>query len=368
MTGTAFTGGLLSEVRPDQSSLYSLPVWLQQQAATALRGWQQAREPNEALAALSFGDKLRIRLLRFLAVFAFEKGVRQTLESDIEAEPYHQLNKVTEGWTTNASLRSIARSTSTQGSAAVVIPVLIANEVHLSNLRRALTCLANQSTPPAAVYVVDDGSSVPLESQLTPSEKEGLTIIRSDDNEGPAAARNRGLQAARDAGVDFVCFTDSDCLPEVTWVENIVANFEAHPDVDIFGGITSAAGEKVVDLYHDAYGTLNGRTLSDGTLLYVPTCNMAIRLRTIQISLNPDFPEAAYEDVDFCFAARDAGAKIMLARDVRVSHAFDASIGGIGRQFNRYGRTFPLMVKLHPNFISLVHQSLHVPSTPLMRH
>ena len=49
-------------------------------------------------------------------------------------------------------------------------------------------------------------------------------------------------------------------------------------------------------LYHDVCGTLNGRRLADGTLLYGCTCNLSITLAAInRLQFDTGFPDAAFE-------------------------------------------------------------------------
>ena len=49
---------------------------------------------------------------------------------------------------------------------------------------------------------------------------------------GPASARNRGLYVARG---EIIAFTDADCVPSKTWLEDITRPFQ-NSDCDICGG------------------------------------------------------------------------------------------------------------------------------------
>ena len=68
------------------------------------------------------------------------------------------------------------------------------------------------------VIVVDDGST---DNTSEVAEAAGAQVIRQP-NAGPAAARNRGWQSANG---DFICFTDSDCIPSENWVANLLRGF-----------------------------------------------------------------------------------------------------------------------------------------------
>ena len=53
---------------------------------------------------------------------------------------------------------------------------------------------------------------------------------------------------------------------------------------------------RAAGLYHDVCGTLNGRRLADGTLLYGCTCNLSVTLAAInRLQFDTGFPDAAFE-------------------------------------------------------------------------
>ena len=82
-------------------------------------------------------------------------------------------------------------------------------------VRKALASVARQALPPDTmirIFLVDDESPFPSAEVLgrLPHDFPVPITALSQKNAGPGAARNAGLRAARDHGVDYVAFLDSD--------------------------------------------------------------------------------------------------------------------------------------------------------------
>lgn len=97
---------------------------------------------------------------------------------------------------------------------------------------RALQSLA-ASTLPCDVYIVDDGSQVPVAQILDDNPK--IHIVRLDTNRGIAQARNAGLKAILDRSYEFVACLDADdvCHPERFAKQ--VEFLDRHPEVAVVG-------------------------------------------------------------------------------------------------------------------------------------
>ena len=96
-------------------------------------------------------------------------------------------------------------------SVSVIIPARDA----APTLQRTLTALrAQEFEDEFEVVVVDDGSR-----DQTAAIAEGhapfVRLIRNERSEGPGAARNRGVRAAR---APVLAFTDADCFPTPHWL------------------------------------------------------------------------------------------------------------------------------------------------------
>jgi glycosyltransferase involved in cell wall biosynthesis len=101
------------------------------------------------------------------------------------------------------------------------------------------------------------------------------------ENQGPAAARNKGAQLSKG---EIILFTDSDCVPDRFWLERMAAPFSENPSIS---GVKGAYKSRQSSLtarfaqaeYEDRFGHLKERCLSmrgDLTLLF-PLQIMRIR-------------------------------------------------------------------------------------------
>jgi len=102
----------------------------------------------------------------------------------------------------------------------VVVPTF--NRAEL--LDHTLRSLEEQTTPPAEVIVVDDGSTDATEELLA---ARSVTVVRNPDGGwGPARARNAGLERV---STEYLAFVDSDDLLVPTALERLRALLEADP-------------------------------------------------------------------------------------------------------------------------------------------
>jgi glycosyltransferase involved in cell wall biosynthesis len=87
------------------------------------------------------------------------------------------------------------------------VSVVIPTYNSAAYLPAAVDSALNQTVPPSEVVVVDDGSTDETAEVLKPYRARVRYILQ--ENKGPAAARNRGIEAANG---DLVAFLDADDL------------------------------------------------------------------------------------------------------------------------------------------------------------
>jgi len=124
----------------------------------------------------------------------------------------------------------------------VIIPV----HNRLSMLREAIQSVLDQTYSDFEIIVVDDGSTEPISSSLQ-IKHERIRHVRQE-NAGPSAARNHGIDVAKGR---YIAFLDSDDLFLPTKLEKQVKCMEEHPDIP---------------LSHTSYQRINARTNQSETV------------------------------------------------------------------------------------------------------
>ena len=108
----------------------------------------------------------------------------------------------------------------------VIVPAFNAAE----NIEACVRSIQAQTYSPCEIIVVNDAST---DSTVEITAKLDVKLVNMKRNGGAGAARNAGVEVAQG---DIVAFTDSDCVAPSSWVENIVTEFEADPQLGVVGG------------------------------------------------------------------------------------------------------------------------------------
>ncbi|MCC9138550.1 glycosyltransferase [Pontibacter silvestris] len=112
------------------------------------------------------------------------------------------------------------------------VSIIIPTYKDWDRLLLCVNALLQQSYPKAffEVIIVNNNpeDKAPWESSLPNN-----FMILEEETPGSYAARNTGVKASKG---QIVGFTDSDCIPALTWIEAAVAFFEEHPATDRIGG------------------------------------------------------------------------------------------------------------------------------------
>ena len=218
---------------------------------------------------------------------------------------------------------------------AIVLPIYLRTSQDLALLLKALQHLSKQKRPADIIIVVDDASPLPIPSIVAHDK---LALIQLQCNQGPATARNCGMALAKERGANVICFLDADCQPSSDWVAMMERAQQDTPGIVCGKTLAADAAGTAVGLYHEVFGTLNGRMLEDGSVLYGCTCNLSISVAGVDLLFDTAYPAASFEDVEFCIRAKKNRIQMTYHPLAVVHHHFELGWFSLFRQFQRYGR------------------------------
>lgn len=219
-------------------------------------------------------------------------------------------------------------------------------------LQRCLRALLAQKVPGVAweIIVVDDGSTDATPEIVQAVAADAPVPLRYlwQTNRGPAAARNRGIQAARGR---LILMTDSDIIAAPGLLE---AHLTAHgrypqPEVAVLGLVRWSPEHPITPFmrwwegvrfrYHKL---LANREPVNHTYFY--TCNVSAK-RQFLLAHGPfdeAFPNAAYEDSELAYRLWKHGLRLVFVPQALAYHDHPTDFAHACRQMEAIGRSAPL--------------------------
>jgi len=188
------------------------------------------------------------------------------------------------------------------------------------------------------VIAVDDGSSVPVQSDSNGSSNIlNVNWIRQN-HAGAGQARNTGAQWAQG---EYLVFLDDDCIPERGWLTALVKHLDK-------GKLEAVAGETVNGCPHNLYDCTSHllsyhryhRYKTAATPVeFLATNNLAMQTELFHRvgGFIPNL-EMAYEDREFCDRWLRFGYRLTYAPEAIVRHCREMTLGSFCRQHWDYGR------------------------------
>ncbi len=224
-----------------------------------------------------------------------------------------------------------------------MISVIVPAHNAADTLAACLAALQQQTRAPDEIIVVDDGST---DETAAIAQRAGARVLRQA-HQGPAAARNLGAQMA--AG-DILLFTDADCKPATDWTREMLAPFADESVVGVKGIYRtqqpSLAARFVQAEYEDKYDRME----RCATIDFVDTYAAAYRRSTYieNEGMDPGFPRASGEDVEFSYRLAQRGYKLVLARGAVVYHRHPDTLPKYLRRKFHVGYWRVRMYQKHP--------------------
>lgn len=207
----------------------------------------------------------------------------------------------------------------------VIIPTYNRKQELLKCLTRLTSIRCGRA--PHEIIVVDDGST---DGTLETVQMRFPSVrMFRQHNQGPAAARNLGVEKAQ---YRFLAFTDSDCQVHDAWLDAIYATLSNNPDVGIVGGRTREVSSGILKLLHDPAGDVEAANEP-----YCSTNNMGVRKEAFRSVGGFDHGFSfACEDVDFCFRVQKQRYKLVANPKMVIEHEHPGNFFGWVRKSYRY--------------------------------
>jgi glycosyltransferase involved in cell wall biosynthesis len=210
----------------------------------------------------------------------------------------------------------------------VIIPVYNGRRT----IAACLQALQRQTYSPIEVIVVDDSST---DGTAAIAAQYGARVL-GQAHAGPAAARNRGAQAARG---DILLFTDADCCPTPDWVERMLAPFTDPNVAGTKGEYRTQQRELVARFVQQEYQARYDRMAGQPQIDHVDTYAAAYRHDLFLAAGGFDtlFPTASVEDQEFSFRLAGQGCRLVYVPGAVVYHQHDRTLADYVRRKYRIG-------------------------------
>lgn len=173
-----------------------------------------------------------------------------------------------------------------------------------------------------------------------------LKLLSEAKIQSSYAARNRGIQSSNS---DLIAFTDADCRPEPTWLEQLLQPFN-QPEVGLVAGeILALPPQTFLERYAEQQKTLcQAYTLEHPYCPYGQTANLAMRRQALETVglFRPHLTTGG--DADLCWRIlRGTDWQLKFAQRAIVRHRHRATWEELEKQWQRYGESNRYLHELH---------------------
>ncbi|MGK7958619.1 MAG: glycosyltransferase family 2 protein, partial [Crocosphaera sp.] len=224
----------------------------------------------------------------------------------------------------------------------VIIPIYNGKQ----DLPGLIECLQSQTYPKEKVeYLLvnnnsQDNTANILNQATIEAEKIGLNLQTLNENtiQSSYAARNQGI---RQATGEILAFTDADCRPLKTWLEELVKPFIDEKIGIVVGEIEALPGNSFLEKYAEQNSVLSQQFLLEHPFLpYGQTANLGIR-RIIFAKIGLFRPYLTTGgDADICWRIQQqTNYQLSFASSAIIRHRHRSNFKELKSQWQRYGRS-----------------------------
>jgi glycosyltransferase involved in cell wall biosynthesis len=223
-------------------------------------------------------------------------------------------------------------------------------------LAMVLDALARQAgAPEFEAVVVDDGSRDGTAAVLRSASPPYPFRFFRQENAGPAAARNRGVEEARGR---FILFLGDDTVPEG---ELLSVHARAHEEprsfpAAVLGYTTWPRDRKVSPFLHhiNEYGLQFGYALIEDresvpfNFFYTSNISLPRALLLSAGLFDTTFPHAAWEDIEVAYRMMKMGMRIVYRPEAIARHYHDITLASFRRRQEKAGQAAAIFYEKHP--------------------
>lgn len=198
------------------------------------------------------------------------------------------------------------------------------------------------------VTVVDDGSTN-ARQVATCVDKAGATLLRHNNNQGPARARNTGAAAG---SRELLWFLDADLVMDNARdvAQRLHAAFGDPLVAVVAPRVRGAAGSSLREQFEERFSPLDmgdrsGLVVPGGFVGFVPSACLMVRRSAFGDGFDSSLRVG--EDVDFVWRLFDQGWLVRYDAGVNVTHHARSSWRGWWRQRQRYGASSGALASRH---------------------
>ena len=203
-------------------------------------------------------------------------------------------------------------------------------------LKRTLESIYSQTVQPIEVVIVDDGSTIDFDLSEY-GLKNNLVVLRQD-NQGPAAARNYGIQSATG---EFVAFLDQDDYWHPQKLERQLKRFQSKPDLEVCCTHVKLVWEAEIKKEQSFYEEHPRANIVPGYTTPTMLAKRAVFDKVGYLNANLTFADA----VEWFLRAREVNVSIDLMQDVLLFHRMHE--GNLTRQRKASRDEFLSILKQH---------------------